>query len=241
MILVPDTAQKAVYDDEIGEPAGRSPPDVRPPGSTSTSGGSAARHRRRRDGGPGPRPPAPLGLQAGGGAGSSPSTDQSGTATTGPWRTPARSARRGPASSDHVRRGDRDRPVRRAVRALRRDRGAGQDVVRDARRAGYQPELAYFETMHELKLIVDLMYRGGWISCFSVSDTAEYGDYVSGPRIIDGHVRDHAAGPQGDPGRLRRALDRRERNPGRRGSSASARRTSSRERSAGASVPRCRS
>ena len=48
--------------------------------------------------------------------------------------------------------------------------------------AGYQPELAYFETMHELKLIVDLMYRGGLnFMRFSVSDTAEYGDYVSRP------------------------------------------------------------
>ncbi len=56
--------------------------------------------------------------------------------------------------------------------------------------AGYQPELAYFETMHELKLIVDLMYRGGLnFMRFSVSDTAEYGDYISGPRIIDDHVR----------------------------------------------------
>ncbi|HET9435856.1 MAG TPA: ketol-acid reductoisomerase [Candidatus Limnocylindrales bacterium] len=57
--------------------------------------------------------------------------------------------------------------------------------------AGYQPELAYFETMHELKLIVDLMYRGGLnFMRFSVSDTAEYGDYVSGPRIIDERVRE---------------------------------------------------
>jgi ketol-acid reductoisomerase len=56
--------------------------------------------------------------------------------------------------------------------------------------AGYQPELAYFETMHELKLIVDLMYRGGLnFMRFSVSDTAEYGDYVSGPRLIDDSVR----------------------------------------------------
>jgi ketol-acid reductoisomerase len=56
--------------------------------------------------------------------------------------------------------------------------------------AGYQPELAYFETMHELKLIVDLMYRGGLnFMRFSVSDTAEYGDYVSGPRIVDESVR----------------------------------------------------
>jgi ketol-acid reductoisomerase len=53
--------------------------------------------------------------------------------------------------------------------------------------AGYQPELAYFETMHELKLIVDLMYRGGLnYMRFSVSDTAEYGDYVSGPRVTEG-------------------------------------------------------
>jgi ketol-acid reductoisomerase len=56
--------------------------------------------------------------------------------------------------------------------------------------AGYQPELAYFEVLHELKLIVDLMYRGGLdFMRFSVSDTAEYGDYVSGPRIVDDHVR----------------------------------------------------
>ena len=57
--------------------------------------------------------------------------------------------------------------------------------------AGYQPELAYFEVMHELKLIVDLMYRGGLgFMRYSVSDTAEYGDYVSGPRVIDSHVRE---------------------------------------------------
>jgi ketol-acid reductoisomerase len=56
--------------------------------------------------------------------------------------------------------------------------------------AGYQPELAYFEVLHELKLIVDLMYRGGLgFMRYSVSDTAEYGDYVSGPRVIDDHVR----------------------------------------------------
>jgi ketol-acid reductoisomerase len=51
--------------------------------------------------------------------------------------------------------------------------------------AGYQPEIAYFECMHELKLIVDLMYRGGLnYMRYSVSDTAEWGDYVSGPRVI---------------------------------------------------------
>jgi ketol-acid reductoisomerase len=57
--------------------------------------------------------------------------------------------------------------------------------------AGYQPELAYFEVLHELKLIVDLMYRGGLAFMrHSISDTAEFGDYVSGPRVIDEHVRE---------------------------------------------------
>jgi ketol-acid reductoisomerase len=52
-------------------------------------------------------------------------------------------------------------------------------------KAGYQPEIAYFECMHELKLIVDLMYRGGLnYMRYSVSDTAEHGDYTAGPRII---------------------------------------------------------
>ena len=56
--------------------------------------------------------------------------------------------------------------------------------------AGYQPEIAYFEVLHELKLIVDLMIEGGIAKQrWSVSDTAEYGDYVSGPRVIDAHVK----------------------------------------------------
>ncbi|HEY3928697.1 MAG TPA: ketol-acid reductoisomerase [Candidatus Koribacter sp.] len=56
--------------------------------------------------------------------------------------------------------------------------------------AGYQPELAYFECLHELKLIVDLMYRGGLnYMRYSVSDTAEYGDYVAGPRIVTDETR----------------------------------------------------
>jgi ketol-acid reductoisomerase len=58
--------------------------------------------------------------------------------------------------------------------------------------AGYQPEVAYFECLHELKLIVDLMYEGGIAKQrWSVSDTAEYGDYVSGPRVLDEHVKDN--------------------------------------------------
>ncbi|MGO1973328.1 MAG: ketol-acid reductoisomerase [Propionibacteriaceae bacterium] len=58
--------------------------------------------------------------------------------------------------------------------------------------AGYQPEVAYFECLHELKLIVDLMYEGGIAKQrWSISDTAEYGDYVSGPRIIDAQVKEN--------------------------------------------------
>jgi len=57
--------------------------------------------------------------------------------------------------------------------------------------AGYQPEIAYFECLHELKLIVDLIYQGGIkYMRYSVSDTAEYGDYTRGPVVIDQHVRD---------------------------------------------------
>lgn len=56
--------------------------------------------------------------------------------------------------------------------------------------AGYQPEIAYFECLHELKLIVDLLYEGGlsWMR-YSISNTAEYGDMTRGPRVIDEHVR----------------------------------------------------
>ena len=64
--------------------------------------------------------------------------------------------------------------------------------------AGYQPEIAYFECLHELKLIVDLMYEGGlsWMR-YSVSDTAEYGDYTRGPRVVNDATREE----------LRRILD----------------------------------
>jgi ketol-acid reductoisomerase len=65
---------------------------------------------------------------------------------------------------------------------------AGFETLVDA---GYQPEVAYFECMHEMKLIVDLMYQGGMSYMrYSISDTAEFGDYVSGPRIIDQRARD---------------------------------------------------
>src|SRR6187397_3208655 len=56
--------------------------------------------------------------------------------------------------------------------------------------AGYQPEIAYFECLHELKLIVDLMYRGGLqYMRYSISDTAEYGDYTAGPRIVTAETK----------------------------------------------------
>lgn len=56
--------------------------------------------------------------------------------------------------------------------------------------AGYQPEIAYFECLHELKLIVDLMYEGGIAKMrWSISDTAEWGDYVSGPRVVTDEVK----------------------------------------------------
>jgi ketol-acid reductoisomerase len=64
---------------------------------------------------------------------------------------------------------------------------AGFDTLVDA---GYQPEIAYFECLHELKLIVDLLYEGGmgWMR-YSISDTAEYGDYTRGPRVVDQETR----------------------------------------------------
>lgn len=64
---------------------------------------------------------------------------------------------------------------------------AGFETLVDA---GYQPELAYFECLHELKLIVDLMYEGGLENMrYSVSDTAQWGDFVSGPRVVTEHTK----------------------------------------------------
>ena len=65
--------------------------------------------------------------------------------------------------------------------------------------AGYQPEVAYFECLHELKLIVDLRYEGGIAKQRrSISDTAEFGDYVSGPRVIDAQVKQNMKGVLSD-------------------------------------------
>ncbi len=65
---------------------------------------------------------------------------------------------------------------------------AGFEVLTEA---GYQPEVAYFECLHELKLIVDLIYEGGLSKMrWSISDTAEFGDYLTGPRLITAEVKD---------------------------------------------------
>ena len=65
--------------------------------------------------------------------------------------------------------------------------------------AGYQPEIAYFEVLHELKLIVDLMWEGGIAKQrWSVSDTAEFGDYVSGPRVLTPAVKENMKGVLAD-------------------------------------------
>jgi ketol-acid reductoisomerase len=79
--------------------------------------------------------------------------------------------------------GEQAGPVRRRVALVM----AGFEVLTEA---GYQPEVAYFECLHELKLIVDLMYEGGIGKMrWSISDTAEFGDYVTGPRIITAETK----------------------------------------------------
>jgi ketol-acid reductoisomerase len=69
---------------------------------------------------------------------------------------------------------------------------AGYDTLVEA---GYAPEMAYFECLHETKLIVDLIYEGGIANMrYSVSNTAEYGDFTRGPRVIDESVRERMRG-----------------------------------------------
>ena len=86
---------------------------------------------------------------------------------------------------------NRDRPVRRAIGAcaagLRALIQAGYETLVDA---GYPPEMAYFECVHEVKLIVDLIYEGGLTNMrYSISNTAEYGDLTRGKRVIGPEVR----------------------------------------------------
>ena len=95
--------------------------------------------------------------------------------------------------------------------------------------AGYQPEVAYFECMHEMKLIVDLLHEGGLKKMHQfVSDTAKYGDLTRGPRIIDAaRARQHEAGAEGSSGRhVRRRSGSRRTGPARRTTSGSCRKIS---------------
>jgi ketol-acid reductoisomerase len=195
MILVPDTAQKAVYDAEIE-------PNLRP-GQLLMFAHGFNIHFKRID------PPATVDVgmvapkgpghlvrsvyQAGGGVPAlfAVHHDQSGTARARvlAYARALGTTRAGVLETTFAEETETDLFGEQAVLC-----GGTAALVKMAFEtlveAGYQPELAYFETLHELKLIVDLMYRGGLdFMRFSVSDTAEYGDYVSGPRIIDDHVR----------------------------------------------------
>jgi ketol-acid reductoisomerase len=196
MILVPDTAQKAVYDAEIG-------PNLRPGALLMFAHGFNI-HFNRID------PPAGIDVgmvapkgpghllrsvyQAGGGVPAlfAVYRDPTGTARakTLAYARAIGATRAGVLETTFAEETETDLFGEQSVLC-----GGTAALVKMAFEtlveAGYQPELAYFETLHELKLIVDLMYRGGLnFMRFSVSDTAEWGDYVSGPRIIDSHVRE---------------------------------------------------
>ena len=192
MILVPDTAQKAVYDAEIE-------PNLRPGALLMFAHGFNIRFGRIRPaasidvGMVAPKGPGHLlrsVYQAGGGVPAlfAVEQDASGTACARvlAYARALGATRAGILETTFKEETETDLFGEQAllcggVSAL--IKAAFETLVE----AGYQPELAYFETMHELKLIVDLMYRGGLnFMRFSVSDTAEYGDYVSGPRVAEG-------------------------------------------------------
>src|SRR5689334_10634559 len=192
MLLVPDTAQKAVYDTEIA-------PNLRPGQMLMFAHGFNIRFERIR-------PPASIDVgmvapkgpghllrsvyAAGGGVPAlfAVEQDPSGTARarTLAYARALGATRAGVLETTFKEETETDLFGEQAllcggVSAL--IKAAFETLVE----AGYQPELAYFETMHELKLIVDLMYRGGLnFMRFSVSDTAEFGDYISGPRVTEG-------------------------------------------------------
>ena len=192
MVLVPDTAQKAVYDAEIE-------PNLKPGSMLMFAHGFNIRFERIKPG-PGvdvgmvaPKGPGHLLRSvyvAGGGVPAlfAVEQDPSGTARarTLAYARAIGATRAGVLETTFKEETETDLFGEQAllcggVSAL--IKAAFETLVE----AGYQPELAYFETMHELKLIVDLMYRGGLnFMRFSVSDTAEFGDYVSGPRVAEG-------------------------------------------------------
>ena len=192
MLLVPDTAQKAVYDNHIE-------PNLKPAALLMFAHGFNIRFGRIKPG-PGidvgmvaPKGPGHLlrsVYSAGGGVPALFAVEQDATGTararTLAYARALGSTRAGILETTFKEETETDLFGEQAllcggVSAL--IKAAFETLVE----AGYQPELAYFETMHELKLIVDLMYRGGLnFMRFSVSDTAEYGDYVSGPRVAEG-------------------------------------------------------
>ena len=192
MIAVPDTSQKAVYDTEIE-------PNLRPgqllmfahgfnirfariqPAATSTWGWSRPRARATSCAASTSRAAACRRC-------SRSSRTRRARRARGPWPTPAGSGRPAPGVLETTFKEETETDLFGEQALLC---GGVSALVKAAFEtlveAGYQPELAYFETMHELKLIVDLMYRGGLnYMRFSVSDTAEFGDYVSGPRVTEG-------------------------------------------------------
>ncbi len=195
MILVPDTTQKAVYDAEIG-------PNLKPGSLLLFAHGFNIRFERIAPpkkidvGMVAPKGPGHLVrsvYQAGGGVPAlfSVGHDATGTARarTLAYARAIGATRAGVLETTFKEETETDLFGEQAVLC-----GGTTALVKMAFEtlveAGYQPELAYFETMHELKLIVDLMYRGGLnFMRFSVSDTAEYGDYVSGPRVINEDTR----------------------------------------------------
>ena len=190
MMLLPDERQPAVFKAESGRTSPRATSCSSPTASTSASTRSPfprRRSRSRRPEGPGPRAPGASTWRARGCLRSSRSrTTLRGRRGMSSSPTPAPSGAGEPGSSRPPSRRDRDRPLRGAGGALRGVTAlltAGFETLVEA---GYQPELAYYECVNELKLIVDLIYEGGLAGMrYSISNTAEYGDYTAGPKIID--------------------------------------------------------
>ena len=213
-------------------------PDVRPrvqhplqPGRAHARGGRVD----DRPEGARPRDARPLHRRARACPASSPCTRTCRARRATPRSPTARAwAARGPASS-RPRSRRRRRPTSSASRPP--SAAASSHLIKAAFEtlveAGYQPEVAYFECMHEMKLIVDLFYQGGLAYMrYSVSDTAEYGDYTRGPRIIDDRARAEmkkilerdpvgpvrprvGAGEPGEPRGLPRDAEARRRSPDR--------------------------
>ena len=224
MMLVPDELPpRGLRGRGQGRDRRRQPPALRPRLLDPLRRGAAAPGRRRRadrpQGAGSPRAPA---VHRGLGR-PRPDRDRAGPARRRPagsrWPTRAASAARAAASSRRPS-ARRPRPISSASRpssaaAPPSSSQAGFDTLVEA---GYDPQMAYFECLHELKLIVDLMYEKGLAGMrYSISNTAEYGDYSRGKRVITDETRASMKhDPRRDPvRRLRPRVDRREpRRPG---------------------------